>query len=219
MLADPRYGRLVLINPARGEPGAVSAGFGARWRESLELLPGPLKSLASACMQSENTIQRYCLERWLFRIRHWMAMVYRGGGMNDLQRHWPLPVRVGQALEAFRQHDRGARKPEIKIMKKCRKSTKFLGRKARRARLGCRPEQGRARMAGAFDFKIDSNGARIVVARLPLTPDCTDDDAIDAVIEALKHDLDAVAPKMKAAVRRQARRPQAAIIPLPPRPI
>jgi hypothetical protein len=74
-------------------------------------------------------------------------------------------------------------------------------------------------MAGAFDFKIDSNGARIVVARLPLTPDCTDDDAIDAVIEALKHDLDAVAPKMKAAVRRQARRPQAAIIPLPPRPI
>jgi hypothetical protein len=52
-------------------------------------------------------------------------------------------------------------------------------------------------MAGAFDFKIDSNGARIVVARLPLTPDCIDGDAIDATIEALKHDLDAVAVKMK----------------------
>jgi len=58
-------------------------------------------------------------------------------------------------------------------------------------------------MAGAFDFKIDSNGARIVVVRLPLTPDCTDGDAIDAAIEALKYDLDAVAAKMKAAVRRQ----------------
>jgi hypothetical protein len=39
MLADPRYSRLVLINPGRGEPGAVSAEFAARWRESLSLLP------------------------------------------------------------------------------------------------------------------------------------------------------------------------------------
>jgi hypothetical protein len=38
MLADPRYSRLVLINPARGESGAVSTEFAARWRESPSLL-------------------------------------------------------------------------------------------------------------------------------------------------------------------------------------
>jgi hypothetical protein len=60
-------------------------------------------------------------------------------------------------------------------------------------------------MAGTFDFKIDVNGARVVVARLPLTPDCADGSAIVAAIDALKDDLDAVANEMKAAVRRQAR--------------
>jgi hypothetical protein len=29
-------------------------------------------------------------------------------------------------------------------------------------------------MVRAFDFKIDENGARIVVAKLPMMPDCTD---------------------------------------------
>jgi hypothetical protein len=51
-----------------------------------------------------------------------------------------------------------------------------------------------------------------------LTPDCPDADAIDAAIEALKDDLDTVAAKMKAAVRRQATHPEATIIPLPPKP-
>jgi hypothetical protein len=45
MLADPRHSRLVLINPARGEPGAVSAEFVARRRESLSLLPGVFEIL------------------------------------------------------------------------------------------------------------------------------------------------------------------------------
>jgi hypothetical protein len=39
MLADPRHSRLVLINPSRGEGGAGSAEFAARWQESLSLLP------------------------------------------------------------------------------------------------------------------------------------------------------------------------------------
>jgi hypothetical protein len=70
-------------------------------------------------------------------------------------------------------------------------------------------------MARAFDFKIDSNGARVVVARLPLTQSCRDGDAIDATIEALKADLDAVAAMMKAAVRR--RQASATIIAFSPR--
>jgi hypothetical protein len=82
-------------------------------------------------------------------------------------------------------------------------------------------------MVRAFDFKIDANGTRIVVARLPLTPDCPDGDAIDDAIEALKDDLDATAAKMKAALRpgspkgppEQVTKPQATVIPLPPRPI
>ena len=41
-------------------------------------------------------------------------------------------------------------------------------------------------MVRAFDFKIDENGARVVVAKLPMTPDCTDCIAIDAAIEAPK---------------------------------
>jgi hypothetical protein len=73
-------------------------------------------------------------------------------------------------------------------------------------------------MTGAFDFKIDSNGARVVVARLPLTPDCPDGDAIDEAIEALKDDLDTIAAKMKTELRRQATQPKATVIPLPPRP-
>jgi hypothetical protein len=75
-------------------------------------------------------------------------------------------------------------------------------------------------MVGTFDFKIDVNGAQVVVA-LPLAPDCADGVAIDAAmaIEALKDDLDAVAAEMKAAVRRQAPHHKAKVIPLPPRPV
>jgi hypothetical protein len=62
-------------------------------------------------------------------------------------------------------------------------------------------------MANAFDFEIDIHGARVVAARLPLMPACLDDGTIDANIRALKDDLDAVAVKMKAAVRPQAKQP------------
>jgi nicotinamidase-related amidase len=43
MLANPGHSRLVLINPARGELGNVSAEFLARRAESLSLLPKALK--------------------------------------------------------------------------------------------------------------------------------------------------------------------------------
>jgi hypothetical protein len=65
---------------------------------------------------------------------------YRGAVSVGTLRNWramrvgPAFVKVGKALLY------PLRKPEIKIMKKCRKSPKFLGRKAPRARLGCRPE-------------------------------------------------------------------------------
>lgn len=45
MLADPRCSRLVLINPARVEPGPGSAECAARWRESLSLLPAAFEIL------------------------------------------------------------------------------------------------------------------------------------------------------------------------------
>jgi hypothetical protein len=72
----------------------------------------------------------------------------------------------------------------------------------------------------AFGFEINTSSAWIVVARLPLTPDCSNGEAVDAAVEALKRDLDVVAVKMKAALRRQAAAgPEAKIIPLPPRPV
>jgi hypothetical protein len=46
-------------------------------------------------------------------------------------------------------------------------------------------------------------------------PGCADDGAIDAAIEALKDDLDAVAAEMKAAIRRQAPHHKATV----PRPV
>lgn len=61
-------------------------------------------------------------------------------------------------------------------------------------------------MADVFDFEIDIHGARIVVAKLPLMPGCLDDGTIDANIRALKDNLDAVAAKMKVAVRLQRMR-------------
>ena len=75
-------------------------------------------------------------------------------------------------------------------------------------------------MTRAFHFEVNTSSARIVVARLPLTPECPDGEAVDAAVEALKHDLDVVAVKMKAALRRQAAAgPEAEIVPLSPRPV
>ena len=58
-----------------------------------------------------------------------------------------------------------------------------------------------------FDYEIDINGARVVVARKPLHPACLSDGEIDFHINALKAELDRVARKMKRAVREQRTRP------------
>jgi hypothetical protein len=55
-----------------------------------------------------------------------------------------------------------------------------------------------------FDYEINFSGAR-VVAREPLCPRCLHDGEIDANIKALKDDLDAVAKRMKEALRQQAK--------------
>ena len=45
MLADPRHSRIVLVNPARWQPGEVSNRFAARWHDSLALLPAAIEIL------------------------------------------------------------------------------------------------------------------------------------------------------------------------------
>ena len=59
-----------------------------------------------------------------------------------------------------------------------------------------------------FDFEIDVfHGARVVVKREPLCAGCLSDGEIDANIKLLKDDLDAVAKRMKEAVRKQRASP------------
>jgi hypothetical protein len=59
-----------------------------------------------------------------------------------------------------------------------------------------------------FDFEVDQvRGARVVVRQEPLCQCCLSDGEIDANIKLLKDDLDAVAKRMKAAIRQQAREP------------
>lgn len=55
-----------------------------------------------------------------------------------------------------------------------------------------------------FDFDIDIHGARVVVRFHPLCSACLTDGEVDANIQLLKDDLDAVAGRMKAAIRAQA---------------
>lgn len=58
-----------------------------------------------------------------------------------------------------------------------------------------------------FDFAIDANGARVTTARDPLTGGCLSDGKVGAAVRLLKEDLDAVAKRMKAAIRQQQQRP------------
>jgi hypothetical protein len=58
-----------------------------------------------------------------------------------------------------------------------------------------------------FDYDIDIHGARVVVVRTPLHAGCTSDGEIDCNIRLLKDDLDAVAKRMKEAIRKQAKEP------------
>jgi hypothetical protein len=58
----------------------------------------------------------------------------------------------------------------------------------------------------AFDFECDMLGGRVFVARTPLMPPCLSDGEIDYNIQLLKDNLDALAPKMKKAVREQVKK-------------
>jgi hypothetical protein len=67
-----------------------------------------------------------------------------------------------------------------------------------------------AAMAGtikAFDFKIDINGAQVIAAKSFIGNACSSDQSIDDMIACLKNDLDAVAIRMKAAIKKQAFEP------------
>jgi hypothetical protein len=58
-----------------------------------------------------------------------------------------------------------------------------------------------------FDFDIDIHSARVVVREGLLCAGCRSDGEIDANIRLLKDDLDAVAQRMKAAIRKQDAQP------------
>jgi hypothetical protein len=58
-----------------------------------------------------------------------------------------------------------------------------------------------------FDFEINQHGARVVAVKDPLTAGCLSDGEIDTNIRLLKEDLDAVAARMKLAVRKQRNEP------------
>ena len=58
-----------------------------------------------------------------------------------------------------------------------------------------------------FDFDINIHGARVVVRQGPLCPGCLSDGEVDGQIRLLKADLDAVAQRMKVAIRKQASQP------------
>jgi hypothetical protein len=62
-------------------------------------------------------------------------------------------------------------------------------------------------LMAAFDFQIGPHGARVTAAREPLCPGCLSDGEVDANIKRLTDDLDAVAKRMKRAVRDQNKRP------------
>ena len=64
-----------------------------------------------------------------------------------------------------------------------------------------------ANTVNVFDFKIDGHGARVIVRREHICPACLSDREVDANITLLKDDLDAVAKRMKAAIRKQAAAP------------
>jgi hypothetical protein len=58
-----------------------------------------------------------------------------------------------------------------------------------------------------FGFKIDVYGAKVMVDDTPLMSGAFSDGEIDANIQLLKDDLDAIAWEMKRAVRAQANKP------------
>lgn len=61
-----------------------------------------------------------------------------------------------------------------------------------------------ARIIGKFDFDESIHGVRFTSAALGLSPGCLSDGEIDAHLESLKNDLDAVATRMKAALAKRS---------------
>jgi hypothetical protein len=60
---------------------------------------------------------------------------------------------------------------------------------------------------GVFDFGVGLEGAYVVVGRERLCAGCLSDAEIDGNIQLLKDNLDAVAARMKAALRKQGKPP------------
>ena len=60
---------------------------------------------------------------------------------------------------------------------------------------------------GPFDFEIDVNGACVVAGKKRLHSACLSDENVDLEIKALKADLDLVAVKMKAAIKKKRSEP------------
>ncbi|MBN4046608.1 hypothetical protein JYU02_01260 [bacterium AH-315-P15] len=60
---------------------------------------------------------------------------------------------------------------------------------------------------GSFDFEPSGFGAVVVPTKERLCPECVSDGEVDGQIMLLKQDLDAVAQKMKAAIRKQRSKP------------
>lgn len=63
------------------------------------------------------------------------------------------------------------------------------------------------KMLGTFDFEIDPNGACVTTTGQRLCSACLSDGEVDANINSLKKKLDAVGEKMKAAIKKQAKKP------------
>lgn len=59
-----------------------------------------------------------------------------------------------------------------------------------------------AKTMQVFDFEGDANGVRVIAKRATLHGGCMSDREIDVNIKLLKDDLDAVAKRMKAALKR-----------------
>lgn len=64
-----------------------------------------------------------------------------------------------------------------------------------------------ANTVGIFDFEIDIHGAVVIARQERLFAGCVTEGEIDTNIALLKQDLDAVATRMKAALREQAKKP------------
>lgn len=64
-----------------------------------------------------------------------------------------------------------------------------------------------SKFLGRFDFEIDIRGAAVVVTREPICSCCLSGEEVDYQINSIKSELDAVAKRMKAAIRKHREMP------------